>query len=53
MWNENKVVFTNNMREKERNFYNAIKIHNCEKACKQLWPKMNIDQWELKTKEEM
>ena len=47
VWNENKSTLPNGMREKERNFYNAIKITHTEKLCKKIWPKMDIDNWTL------
>lgn len=47
VWNENKSLLPNGMRVKEKNFYNAIKITHTESQCKQLWPLMSIDRWQL------
>ena len=47
VWSENKTMLKNGMREKERNFFNSVKIHNAVNECKKLWPKMNIEQWTL------
>lgn len=46
VWNENKQVF-NGVREKERNFFNAIKITHTEKLCKNIWENISIDNWRL------
>ena len=43
VWNENKQSIGNGMREKERNFFSAIKIHNTLNSCKNIWPNLNID----------
>ena len=50
LYNENKQYLNYNnikIREKERNFFNAIKILHVEKVAKRLWPKINIDNYEL------
>lgn len=47
LWNLNKRVVSNGMRDKERNFYNAIKITHTEKLCKELWPDMGIDGYRI------
>lgn len=48
VWNENKQIISElNIREKERNFFNAIKITNTDKLCKQLWKDIGIDEWKL------
>lgn len=43
VWNENKQTAENGMREKERNFFSAIKIHNTLNLCKRIWPNLDID----------
>jgi hypothetical protein len=43
VWNENKQSIGNGMREKERNFFSAIKIHNTLNLCKRIWPNLDID----------
>lgn len=53
LWSENRQTYRNGMREKERNFYNGIKINGVEKEVKKLFPHIGIDNWTLKTKEEM
>lgn len=45
LWNLNGKVMQNGMRDKERNFYNAIKITHTESICKQIWEKMDIDNY--------
>lgn len=47
VWNENKKVLKNGIREKERNFFNAIKIVGVEKESKKIWPNIGIDEWKL------
>ena len=48
VWNENKQIISEyNIREKERNFFNAIKITNTENLCKQIWENIGIDNWNL------
>lgn len=53
LWKQNKNVYRNGMREKERNFFNAVKIFKLEEEIKKLWPNISIDSWKLKTSEEM
>ena len=50
VYSENKVILDSGIREKERNFFNSIKIHNAENECKKLWPRINIDKWVLMKK---
>ena len=47
LWNINRQCLDNDMRDKERNFYNAIKISHMESECKKIWPGMKIDEWTL------
>lgn len=47
LYSENKRVIMKGMREKERNFFNAIKITHTEKKCKKIWPKIGIDTYKL------
>ena len=37
------------IREKERNFFNAIRIFNVEDKAKRIWPKIAIDNYKLLT----
>jgi len=53
LWNENKRFYKNGMREKERNFFNGIKIVGVENEAKRLWSQIGIDKWQPKTKDEM
>lgn len=53
LYNENKQCYKNGMREKDRNFFNAIKIVGVEQRAKKIWTQISIDSWTLKTKEEM
>lgn len=48
LWNINRKILNNGMRDKERNFYNAIKITHTEELCKSLWRNMDIMNWTLK-----
>lgn len=52
VWIENFET-KNGIREKERNFFNAIKIVGVEDKVKELWPDIGIDRWKLKTKDEI
>lgn len=45
LWRLNIKVMQNGMRDKERNFYNSIKITHTENICKQIWEKMDIDNY--------
>lgn len=47
LWNLNKRVVANGMRDKERNFYNAIKITHTEEVCKRIWPLIGIDKYRI------
>ena len=47
MFNENKQMTKYGIREKERNFFNAIKIFNVEDVAKEIWPSISIDNYEL------
>jgi len=53
LYNENKQTYEDGMREKERNFFNALKIINAEEEAKKIFPKISIDKWELRTAEEL
>ena len=35
------------IREKERNFFNAVKITRTEDLCKTLWPEIPVNDWKL------
>ena len=35
------------IREKERTFFNAIKIFNVEDVAKKIWPNIDIESYEL------
>lgn len=48
LWNLNGKVMQNGMRDKERNFYNAIKITHTETICKKIWKNIGIYNYELK-----
>lgn len=48
LWNLNGKVMQNGMRDKERNFYNAIKITHTEELCKKIWRDIGITNWTLK-----
>jgi hypothetical protein len=50
LWSENRHVYGNGMREKERNFYNGLKINKLEEEAKKIFPKIGIDDWELQEK---
>lgn len=45
LWNYNKRMLGNGMRDKERNFYNAIKITHTEELCKRIWKNIGIDNY--------
>lgn len=47
MFNENKQMTKYGIREKERNFFNAIKIFNVEDVAKEIWPNISIDNYKL------
>lgn len=47
LWNLNGKVMQNGMRDKERNFYNAIKLTHTETICKKVWKNMGIENYEL------
>lgn len=47
LWNINRQRLDNDVRVKEQNFYNAIKISHMESECKKIWPGMKIDEWTL------
>lgn len=41
LYNDNKKILDNGMREKERFFFSAMKIHNMIDECKKIWPKLD------------
>ena len=47
LFNENKQMTKHGIREKERNFFNAIKIFNVEEVAKKIWPEIAIDSYTL------
>ena len=47
LFNENKQMTKYGIREKERNFFNAIKIFNVDEIAKQIWPDIQIEQYNL------
>ena len=47
LWNINGRVYDNGIREKERNFYNAIKITHTENLCKKIWSDIGIDNYKI------
>ena len=46
LYNENKAV-KDGMREKERNFFNAIKILNVDRIAKRIWPHLDIEHYKI------
>lgn len=47
VWNENRKIIDGVMREKERCFFNSIKINGVSNECISIWPKISINQYKL------